>query len=161
MHPIKKPRIHKKKRSNKIPKLEIRHPRFSRVVDIFEFDETATLIPGSPGYRVARNRSGLGYLETRAEWARMQGLMLKWLVTGKFKTRNPVYIIFMLIFGIVWASPIPLIFYSFFNWDIYSAQNFLYATAISSPYIALGALFLINAGISIFKWNDPASITGD
>jgi hypothetical protein len=155
-----KPRIHKKKSKNK-PKLEIRHPRFSRDVDIFENDETAKFVPGSPGYRVARNRSGLGYLETRAEWARMQGLMIKWLVTGKFKTRNPIYIIFMILFGAAWASPIPLILFALFNWNSDVAQNLLIAIVTSLPYVILGILLLINAVVSLIKWNDRQSITGD
>lgn len=78
------------------------------LVDLSD-DRTKYLI-GWPGYRNAEGRSGLGYFETNAEWAHMQGLFFRWLITGKFKTRSPIYQIILSVYGILSASPLLLLF---------------------------------------------------
>ena len=72
----------------------------SYVINIADYDDNARYLIGWPGYRTAHNKSGLGYMETQAEIAHMQSVMLRWLVTGKFRTRNPFFLLAMTLFGI-------------------------------------------------------------
>src|SRR5690349_5452169 len=81
-------------------KLRERNRRFADTIDIAQHDDNAKYLIGWPGYRTARNRSGLGYIETRAELAHMYGLFIKWLITGQFRTRNPIYLFGITILGI-------------------------------------------------------------
>jgi len=72
----------------------------SYVIDITDYDDNAKYLVGWPGYRTSKNKSGLGYLETQAELAHMEGLMLRWLITGKFISHNPIYLFMMFMFGL-------------------------------------------------------------
>lgn len=63
---------------------------------------------GWPGYRNARGRSGLGYVETQAEWAHMQGRMFRMLITGKAITHNPIFLFGMFIVGLIYTLPLIL-----------------------------------------------------
>lgn len=96
--------------------MEIRNPRRKKTklkarslkptapIDMFENDLHARFELGSPAYRIAKNRSGLGYVETQAELARFQGTMLVRLATGKFHvTREPMTLIAMSLLGLFWA----------------------------------------------------------
>lgn len=92
----------------KKPKLKARSLRPTSPIDIFESDRRAIYELGSPAYRVARNRSGLGYVETQAELARFEGTMLRWLFTGKFyTTTEPLVLLGMICAGMLLGG-IPL-----------------------------------------------------
>ena len=91
-------------------RFEVQKPVELPVIDISDLDSRTVYMLGIPGHRTAMNRSGLGYLATQTEWAYMQGLMFRWLITGKFKTRNPLFIIFLTYMGIINACPILLLF---------------------------------------------------
>ena len=58
-------------------------------------------LPGWPGYRTRPNRSGLDPLDSRAEAGHMGGTFLRRLFTFKARTRNPVYLVLMFIFGVI------------------------------------------------------------
>src|SRR5687768_6782044 len=58
-------------------------------------------LPGWPGYRTRPNRSGLDPLDSRAEADHMGGTFLRRLFTFKARTRNPVYLVLMFIFGVI------------------------------------------------------------
>jgi hypothetical protein len=58
-------------------------------------------LPGWPGYRTRPNRSGLDPIDSRAEAGHMGGTFLRRLFTFKARTRNPVYLILMFIFGVI------------------------------------------------------------
>ncbi len=124
--------------------------------DLADHDDNARFLIGWPGYRTSRNRSGLGYVETRAEWAHMQGRFVRWLITGKFKTRNPIYLFCIAVYGLMSASPLLLLLAGeqgrlgfFRNWQIFA------------PFIILGVLILVNVVLSIFKYKKGESITGE
>lgn len=130
----------------------------SYIIDITDYDDNAKLLVGWPGYRTSKDKSGLGYLETQAELARMQGLMLRWMFTGKFITHNPIYLLIMFIFGIlVGVFPLAVLLEEILvsgDWTIFVAAIFIL------PYAAIGIALVINAGISVFTPN-AKSITGD
>jgi hypothetical protein len=122
---------------------------------VAEHDHNLKYLIGWPGYRTSNNRSGLGYVETQAEWAHMQGLMFRWLVTGKFKTRHPFYLTCLLLFGILNACPILLLF---------SPDGRLALFQNPLPFLSailLGTLVLVNGFLSLIKCEKGESITGD
>ncbi len=91
-------------------KLKPRRPKPTAPVDMFESDLRARFEVGSPAYRIARNRSGLGYVETQAELARFQGTMVARVFTGRFHvSREPTTLIAMTIVAL-FGAVIPSVF---------------------------------------------------
>lgn len=58
-------------------------------------------LPGWPGYRTRPNRSGLDPIDSRAEAGHMGGTLLRRLFTFRARTRKPVYLVLMFIFGVM------------------------------------------------------------
>lgn len=56
---------------------------------------------GWPGYRTRDNRSGLDPLENDNEAGHMGGVFLRQIFTLQARTRNPIYLFLMFIFGVV------------------------------------------------------------
>jgi hypothetical protein len=143
--------IHKKPATVQRP-----HPGY--VYEIAEFDDNAKYLIGWSGYRTSQNKSGLGYVETAAELAHMEGLMLRWLITGKFISHNPIYLFMMFIFALfIGILPLVFIVAQIFNSEDLRVIPFL--TPLFSPYVIVGILMIINVGISIFNPR-AKSITG-
>jgi hypothetical protein len=125
---------------------------------IYSLDKAPTFLPGWPGYRNAHNRYGLGYFETQSEWAHMRGVFLAWMFTGKFRTHNPIYLLFMFVVGVmIGILPLGATLYGVFITGRYMALVYLF---LFSPNVAVGILLIINVFISIFNPNQD-SITGD
>ena len=59
------------------------------------------LVPGSPGYRTRGGRSGLDPIDSSAEAARVEGDFLVRVFKLRARTRNPFYLVAMVVFGIV------------------------------------------------------------
>jgi hypothetical protein len=123
----------------------------------FDADGNPMDVLGWPGYRTSRNKSGLDYLETQAEWGHMQGLFLRWLVVGKFRTRNPFYLLGMTAIGLLWGGlPLLLILHEAIihgNWA-------MFVLLIALPNTTIGILLLINVVTSLLRWKGE-TITGD
>lgn len=134
----------------------VRPPHPGYIYEISEFDKNAKHLIGWPGYRTSQNKSGLGYIETRAELAHMQGLFLKWLVTGKFRTHNPFFLLVMIVAGTFYGV-LPLIF---IIQEIAVSGNWSRLLLLVYPPIAIGILLFVNVVLSIIDWNGK-SITGD
>ena len=133
------------------------HPDMA--IDLSQTDANARWLIGWPGYRTARNKSGLALAETQAEWAHMRGLFIRWLVTGKFRTHNPVYLFAMLILGLFHGViPLTLILVEIFTSGRILLPLML--TIIAFPNIIGGALLIINVVLSVVYWNEE-TITGD
>lgn len=133
-------------------------PELFPVSNAFDAQGRSMNIIGWPGYRNAAGRSGLGYFETNAEWGHMQGLFIKWLVLGKFRTHNPFYLLGMTFIGLLYGGiPLALILY-----DAISSRNWLILSLIGVFFlnIATGVLLLINVLLSLVDW-DGETITGD
>ena len=141
-----------RKQKNKIIKSS---PSSPFAYNIASYDDNIRYLIGWPGYRTSNNKSGLDYLETRAEWAHMQGVMIRWLITGKFKTRNPVYLFLMTLFGIFQASPV-LLFLSREGRATLLQNLFVFLMPI-----LVGLLLLGNIILSLIKVDKGESITGD
>ena len=128
----------------------------SHAFDIADYDANARYLIGWPGYRTSRNKSGLAYVETQAEWAHMQGLFFRWLITGKFRTRNPIYLLFITIYGIFNACPILILFAGDIGRNSWSRNWYIFA-----PFSLIGMLLLVNVILSLINYNKRESITGD
>ena len=128
-------------------------------VDITEYDDNVKYLIGWPGYRTSHNKSGLGYMETQAELAHMQGVMFRWLFTGKFITHNPFFLFTITVFGIlVGILPVVMLLT-----EVLFSKNFmilLYVFPSILPYMAIGIGLVINVAISILN-PGAKSITGD
>jgi hypothetical protein len=130
----------------------------SYAIDLSEYDDNAKYLIGWPGYRTSNNKSGLGYLETRSELAHTQGMMIRWLLTGKFRTYNPLYLLGMMLIGICFGA-IPVVFILH---EVMVAGNLsALLLPIGLPNIVVGVLLLINTVLSLLHWKKGRSITGD
>ena len=135
----------------KKPKLQVRNPRPEHVVNIFESDESANFLIGSPGYRNARNRSGLGYFETVGELSRIQGIIIKSLFAGQFHiTQEPSALISMIILSIFWGViPCTLIIVGYF----FDKSVPIFTLLITGfPNMLIGIFVSISASMSIMAW---------
>ncbi|PKO12584.1 MAG: hypothetical protein CVU39_23140 [Chloroflexi bacterium HGW-Chloroflexi-10] len=75
----------------------------------------------------------------------MQGLILRLLFTGKFRTHNPVYLFVMLIIGIFVSLPL---FASLLGlWQ--SQWDFLLSSMLYTPFSVIGIAFLVNVVASL------------
>jgi hypothetical protein len=95
-------------------------------------------------------------MDTYSEWAHMRGLFYRWLVTGKFKTRNPIYLLFISIYAANNVSPVFLFFAGAAGQKVF-VDNWVFFL----PNTLLGILLLINVLISIIWYQKGKSITGD
>jgi tetratricopeptide (TPR) repeat protein len=105
-------------------------------------DANAFLLPGWPGHRNRPGRSGYDPLDRDFEYAHMQGLIFRRLITCKFRTRNPTYLIFMTCMGIVY-SLYGVVPFMIGNWAG------IFTGIISSPYLIVGIALLINMYLSL------------
>ena len=104
-------------------------------------DEKTFLLVGWAGHRTRQGRSGYDPLERDFEFARMQGVMIRLLLTRKFRTRNPIYLAFMVFAGVLYflygISPFTL-------GNLYG----IIAGIIYSPYSIVGIMLLVNVYLS-------------
>jgi hypothetical protein len=132
-------------------------PELSPDSNAFDAHGRPMNVIGWPGYRNAAGRSGLGYFETNAEWGHMQGLFIRWLALGKFRTHNPLYLLGMTFLGLIYGGiPLTLILYE----AIFTGHWQILALIIVFPNIVAGILLLVNVLLSIMDWNGQ-TITGD
>ena len=105
-------------------------------------DANAFLLIGWPGYRNRPGRSGYDPLERDFEYAHMQGVIFRRLVTRKFRTRNPIFLILMAYIGVLYVS-FGIVAFTFGNW--YG----VFTGILSSPYLVVGIALLINVYLSL------------
>lgn len=98
-------------------------------------DEKAFLLAGWAGHRTRQGRSGYDPLERDFEYAHIQGTIIRALLVGKFRTRNPLYLVSMAFVGLLYFlfGALPFTF---------GNLNGIIAGIIYSPYSIVGALLL-------------------
>jgi tetratricopeptide (TPR) repeat protein len=126
----------------------------SQVAEILETDnpipgwlylnEKAFLLTGWAGHRNRPGRSGYDPLETDFEEAHIEGVIFRLLITRKFRTRNPIYLLLMTYLGLLFCSP--LLFVSAL---IHGEWTFLFPIIISSPYLIAGIALFNNVILSL------------
>lgn len=104
-------------------------------------NEKSFLLMGYPGYRNRQGRSGYDPLERNAEEAHMQGIMIRLLVTRKFRTRNPFYLATMAFMGVL---------FSLYGFTPFMLGGFagIITGIVSSPYLIIGVALLVNVYLS-------------
>jgi NADH:ubiquinone oxidoreductase subunit K len=138
--------------------MKIKTHRPKTLADVLKASRGSPSLLGWPGYRTQPSKSGLGYLESAAEEAHMEGLFLRWLFTGKFRTRNPIYLLSLTAFGML-TGGIPIILTIIALASIGNLFS-LFPLVISAPYSLVGIAILVNVFLSVFTPNGK-SITGD
>lgn len=108
----------------------------------FYTDKNAFLLVGWAGHRTRQGRSGYDPLETDFEFAHMQGVVFRSLLTRKFRTRNPIYLAFMVLVGVIYflSGILP-----FTLGNVYG----IIAGVTYSPYSIVGVLLLVNVYLSL------------
>jgi|GEM_PF-1569371 len=112
------------------------------IPQLLYMDKNAFLLVGWAGHRTRQGHSGYDPLETDFEFAHMQGVMIRLLLTRKFRTRNPIYLAFMVFVGIL---------YFLYGILPFTLGN-LYGTIagiIYSPYSIVGVILLVNVYLSL------------
>jgi hypothetical protein len=64
-------------------------------------DHDKSSIPGYPGYRTRPGRSGYDPIDRGREAGHMQGVFWRQALTGQLRTRKPIYLILMFLFGVL------------------------------------------------------------
>lgn len=110
-------------------------------------DRSAFLLPGWAGHRTRYGRSGYDPLGTDFEFARMRGVMIKLLLTRKFRTRNPIYLLFMTFVGVLYFlyGVLPFTLGGFYG---------IVLGIIYSPYSIVGTMLLVNVFLSLRKTDE-------
>ncbi len=128
----------------------------SAPIDMFENDLRARFELGSPAYRIAKNRSGLGYVESVAEYSRFQGTLIRSVASGQgYITREPTLLIAMLIVALFWSVlPVSLLVMGllYAGLDPGNTIIVLIGTVGAIPDMAVGAFALISLTKSISAW---------
>ena len=107
-------------------------------------DKSAFLLPGWAGHRTRQGRSGYDPLETDFELARMEGVIIRRLITIKFRTHNPIYLLLMSFIGLVYCLPL-LGLTELFQGNFF----FFLPLIIYCPYWVVGIALLINVLVSL------------
>lgn len=105
-------------------------------------DETAFLLVGWAGYRTRQGRSGYDPLENDFELSRMEGVVIRLLLTRKFRTQNPIYLILMVYLGVsfLFSGGLPILL---------GGLNGILVAILYSPYFIVGITLLINVYLSL------------
>jgi hypothetical protein len=98
----------------------------------------AGVLPGEPGYRTRAGRSGLDPIDTRTEAAHTAGTILQKLFTGR--TRNPVHLVVLGVFGLVLLAPLILAISELMNRHVLPWNAWLFVSITG----LVGLVILIN-----------------
>jgi hypothetical protein len=107
--------------------------------------EPSFLLTGWPGNRTRPGRSGYDPLDTDFENAHLEGIMIRMMFTGRFRTHNTFYLLFMSFVGFCMSTPILLVGLAFIQGDTIP----IYPLIILSPYWMVGIAVLINVYLSL------------
>ncbi len=107
-------------------------------------DANAYLLIGWPGHRNRPGRSGYDPLDRDFEFAHMQGTVIRLLITRKFRTRNPIYLLFMLYLGLIYSLPLLGVI------ELLEGNlNYIPFIITYSPYWMVGIALLMNVYMSL------------
>jgi tetratricopeptide (TPR) repeat protein len=118
-------------------------------------DRPGFMIPGWPGYRFRHGRFGTDLLDCEFERGHLMGVIVRQTMRGRFRTRNPVYLFFMLLIGLFYSLLLmgvisPIINHSFL---------ILIFSILYLPYGLFGIMLIVNALKSLAPL--PADLVDD
>jgi tetratricopeptide (TPR) repeat protein len=125
------------------------------VLEWLYMDENTYHMTGWPGHRTRQGRSGYDPLESEFDAAHVQGVVIRRLLDRKLRTRNPFYLAFMIVFGLVLCLTIAPIIVTIRNFDWLSPV--ILVTQI--PCCAVGIALLVNVSLSL--WQRPSDESED
>jgi hypothetical protein len=94
---------------------------------------------GWAGHRHRPGRSGYDPLEMDFEEAHMEGVVFRLLITRKFRTRNPIYLLLMTYVGLIYCLPLLGVMAL-----LQGSWIGIFTTIISSPLLIAGIALLNN-----------------
>lgn len=110
--------------------------------------EKEFVLSGWPGHRNRPGRSGYDPLETDFEQAHVTGVIIRQLLTLKFRTRNPVYLLIMTVLGLMFCAPLLAVVNAIGigEW----IRDLIVVSVALGPFLLLGIGLLLNVILSIF-----------
>jgi hypothetical protein len=102
-------------------------------------DANSTL-QGWPGYRTRAGRSGLDPLDSRAEAGHTAGVLIHRLLTGNFRTKNPISLFLLAIGGLLLTLPFFMAILGTLRGDFFSLSAWL----VLAFACLLGVALLVN-----------------
>jgi tetratricopeptide (TPR) repeat protein len=108
-------------------------------------NEASFVMSGWPGHRNRPGRCGLDYLDTSFEEAHMEGVMIRLLVTLRFRTRNPFYLAGMTLLGFLFCLPLVFGGIALLQGEWY----FIFPFFIYIPISVAGVALLVNVWLSL------------
>ncbi len=108
-------------------------------------DEADFVMPGWPGHRNRPGRIGLDYLDTSFEEAHMEGVMIRLLLTRRFRTHNLFYLAGMTLLGFLFCLPLIFGGVSLIQGDWY----LIFPLFIYIPISIVGIALLVNVYLSV------------
>jgi Tetratricopeptide repeat len=110
----------------------------------YYLDETAYLLPGWPGYRTRPGRSGYDQLDSSYELSHIEGVIIRKLLSGTMRTRNPILILYMAFIGFICCLPLLMV------WELLRGDFvYLFPVIIQTPVLIVGIMLLVNVFLSL------------
>jgi tetratricopeptide (TPR) repeat protein len=131
-----------------LPELDETFAQYSGGLPPLFLDEKTMVLCGWPGNRTRPGRSGYDPLDSEYELAHMEGVILRQLIMGKFRTRNPLALFLMFFWGIMGC--LSLLFTLVMA--LSGQPRALLSNIFFTPYIAVGAALLWNATLSLLGY---------
>jgi hypothetical protein len=70
--------------------------------------DASTFLQGFPGYRTRAGRSGLDPIDNDAEGGHITGVIIRRLLTGRLRARNPLTLLLWTVLGLACIAPLLL-----------------------------------------------------
>jgi tetratricopeptide (TPR) repeat protein len=112
-------------------------------------DKSAFFLVGWVGHRTRQGRSGYDPLDRDFEFAHSMGYVIRGLFTGKYRTRNPIYLFLMIFTGLLLCSPLYLLTY-LNQFEIIYFFILITDLITSASYWLTGIALLMNVVLSMF-----------
>lgn len=132
-----------------LPEVDETFEQYSGSFPPLFLDEKTMVLRGWPGNRTRPGRSGYDPLDTEFELAHMEGVILRQLILGKFRTRNLLALFLMYFWGIMGCQSLLFTLVMALSGE---PRALLY-NIFFTPYILVGASLLWNAFLSVLDWD--------
>lgn len=108
-------------------------------------DDRAFLLTGWAGHRTRPGRTGYDPLDSDFELAHMEGVVLHLLLTRRFRTHNPFYLLFMIFLGLLYCMPLLFLGFALLDGEL----GLMLIALLYVPYVIAGMALLINVILSL------------
>lgn len=124
--------------------------------------ERALFLLGWPGHRTLPGRSGLDPLETYNEEAHMEGVVIRKLLTGHFRTTDSLSLVVMVLLSFLLSFPLILyLVATIASGSLIPSSWTILPLICYSPAWILSIFLMVNAVRSVYSPVDPDEDTGN